>query len=366
MGKTLMMELGVYPRQLKARQDVDSDLSDLAAGNKLSFHNFVHLIVKFRTIFLDSCTEHLNKMFDVADADKSGTLDSCEICTLLEMLDLTPHTKEEQDNVKEFFLAQDHDGNGNIDKEGFQTIFLRMGEQQRRETYMSRRSSGLEWGLCDAEIQEIMQAFDAFDDNGIGEMPLPQARNAMVTICQNMTHDQVAAIFDKCIEDPRAVTFEEFLSATAPVLSKACKGVVTTDEESVPAAEEPTAHANAQSRTCRQLLRSMRLPKHYVLSLEDDELLAVLCNYLGVEFNPREDLNKLMERLNLASVPDFLVRAFSYGNLLDQEASSTLTANKEGILPDVTFPPKFSFTEVCFAGTQTITFSKNASIQSYA
>jgi Ca2+-binding EF-hand superfamily protein len=304
----------------------------------------------------DAMREELNKYFDFYDKDKSGELSMAEVSIMLQHLNLMPKTKEDQDIIREFFIDLDKDGNGMIDRTDFQTIYFRMDEQLKRMEYTSRKTLGMELGSSEMEVLELMNAFDTADQEGTGFIALSQATNALRQIRRQMTLDQVEDLFSDKIEDKQAIDFTEFAQVATP----SSRGLdaskcISVEEASTPRAESflrkgrktsDPAEMSTQYRTIRQLLLKKQVPKEYVLSLYDNELLAVLCEYIGVDYDASEDLKLLMSRLNMPSVRDFLERATAYGNKLVDEASATLEANSRGILSSIDFPPKLDYVDL--------------------
>eukprot|EP00427_Karlodinium_veneficum_P003675 CAMPEP_0169158116 /NCGR_PEP_ID=MMETSP1015-20121227/55004_1 /TAXON_ID=342587 /ORGANISM="Karlodinium micrum, Strain CCMP2283" /LENGTH=83 /DNA_ID=CAMNT_0009229213 /DNA_START=111 /DNA_END=358 /DNA_ORIENTATION=+ len=81
-----------------------------------------------------------------------------EISSMLESLELTPKTREEQDTIKELFLELDRDGTGRIDRKGFHLIYLRMDEQLKRLTYIGKKSLAMQHGVPEEDVFDIIDA----------------------------------------------------------------------------------------------------------------------------------------------------------------------------------------------------------------
>lgn len=285
-----------------------------------------------------------------------------EIFAMLQELNLNFQTKDDQDNVKEVFLELVNDGNGMMDREAFQTIYLRIDEQLRRAIYSKRQACGKRIGLCDHDFLEVLQAFDYVDYDDSGFIPLLQAKRAIAQVSNlvmqaDLSQGQLEELLLEHASDPTAIDFGEFTTALEALGNRAEKssdrrGSCSLGEHQPQTLMEPRRSyrltdpvaLSLQSRTCRQVLRSMHLPKDYVCSLQDSELMGVLGEYVGLEVAANEDLDHwVTSKLGFVSMDKFLEYASSFGAQLEQQANSTLAADKHGDLQDEAFPPKFFF-----------------------
>merc|ERR1712216_507077 len=192
---------------------------------------------------------------------------------------------------------------------------------------------------------------DDADKSGKGVLPLVQAKAALAKF-RNLSDEQVVEALRGNLEDPTAVNFSEFLKVAVAFQPE--RAVAVQD------AEEPEVFARSRSMfrkqkpkltpeelsvqwaTCRQVMRKMRLPKKFILSLHDEELMGVLGEYLGAEASPTEDLKVWLEtRFGIFDLEDFMKRAEEFGECLENDAFATLSADKNGMFPDPTYPPKF-------------------------
>jgi len=300
-----------------------------------------------------STKELTNDMFEIYDKDNSGGLDMMEVSVVLDDLNLTPKTKEEQETVKELFAETNFDG-GDIDRTRFQMIYSRMDEQLSRVGYHARKVCGMEFGISEQEASEIINAFDDADKASSGVMQMVQAKMVLAKF-RSIPHEQVAEALRGNLKDPHFVDFSEFLKLAVEFQPETRARLASQD------LEEPEAFSRSRSMfkkqkpklspeelslqwvTCRQVLRKMRLPKKYILSVQDEKLMGVLGEYLGAESEPTEDLKDWLEtRFGIFSLEDFIDRAEKFGEQLENDAFATLSADKDGTFPDQNYPPRFS------------------------
>jgi len=374
----LLKEFGLVPRDRTERELFNEDLwtATTMYQNNMDFHGMVHFICNRRESRRKMFAEQLSKYFDFYDRDKSGLLTMAEVSSMLEHLNLTPRTRVEQDNIRELFLWLDKDGAGKICRHGFQLIYIRMDEQIRQLQYECRHSCAQDLGFSEAEIQEMMDAFDTTDQEGSGLISLMQAKQVCTVLRKSYTYEQVADALGDVLLENGMVDFFGILQALAP---PAGKSAWAEEPRTAPAGAEGGAGAGGNAgggnvwpeglttrplydtdwispRILRQALRYMRLPKDYVISLEDSELQGVLLEYFGIDMpscsnSPStasagdEDLQRLLLwRLGVHSSTELHKVARQLGAMMEKESEEDYMdrGDASGATQDVKqFPPRF-------------------------
>merc|ERR1740117_1753087 len=152
---------------------------DYCCDRGAHFSDFLGIIAQQRYANAEDMREFVQELFKQYDTDRSGSLETSEMCLLLVQLNLQPRTPQEQTEIAEIMLEADGDGSGHIEMEELLTMMQRI---QERLTHILRT---LEIEKCEAlgfsrrRIHQLRAAFDTLDPQASGSLNLTQIEHAL-------------------------------------------------------------------------------------------------------------------------------------------------------------------------------------------
>jgi len=152
-------------------------------------------------------------LFKQYDADSSGTLETAELKTLLDTLELPLEEEQYQKYVQAMFKSCDADGSGRIEFREFMKLFRKIFVDKVRQANHSKKMQNQ--FMNDALIQEQRELFFRYDEDNSGEIELGEFRKALesegkLKVDDDHWEDVIAEL--KVDEDHDGkITFDEWL-----------------------------------------------------------------------------------------------------------------------------------------------------------
>lgn len=146
--------------------ELDEMFSNYSQDGVLTFCGFLNLINRLRAVIQGKSVETLRDLFDNYDKDRSGQLNSKEMSCVLEDLDLTPTTAEDQEAIKTLLQEIDVDRNGSYSFQEYLSLVRKINEKQRSLQIHREQKVALHLGFSDAQVKELRTIFVMLDEDG--------------------------------------------------------------------------------------------------------------------------------------------------------------------------------------------------------
>ena len=128
-------------------------------------------------------------LFDLFDADNSGSITTKELGTVMRNLGQNPSEEE----LKQMIREVDLNGNGTIDFKEFMCLMLKRMKDNDFE-------------------EELQEAFKVFDNDQNGYINSHELRHAMVNLGENLSPEEVEEIIKEAdLDNDQQIYYDEFM-----------------------------------------------------------------------------------------------------------------------------------------------------------
>jgi Ca2+-binding EF-hand superfamily protein len=248
----LLADFGIITQcTILEKKGIEKDLVGLVRrlGNKetepIPFADFLACISLMRKRLVDQYVDTVATLFLSYDRDRSGELETKEVCLVIQDLQLLPRTLAEQDAIAELLEESDVDGSGSLQFEEVLLMITRIVERtnmiQRAAENAKAESLNLTWH----QTYELRRAFETLDFDNSGALTFSEvckAAQMMQWRISDMRIHQFFCEFDK--DDTGSINFVEFLSLMCRVDQDL--NAASQDDRS---ANDADQHKTAESHT---------------------------------------------------------------------------------------------------------------------
>lgn len=284
----LLKEMGFLPGKFAERQRYEAELWAAAEvnGAAFCFETFVGFLCKQRDSEKTRRAKELALYFKAFDKEKVGSLSLAEVSQALEHLKLTPRTREEQEVMRLLFLQADPAAMGRIRLPNFQALCMLVEEQARLCKFEAALQCGMELGYSETEVRELWRNFD--EPREATEKSQSQSLRRSFS---NLRHSSLQLDVGPRSSDPHEGGQHRATQVSFFAYIQNVKQEAPANTSYIPEDAALRARLLFSPWPMRRALTHMRLPKDYIQSLKDEELLVVLADYFGWALaGPMEDL----------------------------------------------------------------------------
>lgn len=210
-----LMEYGLMPKEPLDRKRIENTVKEVAEARGpegMNFHDFLWVLQHVREEARQAAQYDLRKMFERADADKSGNLSLQEVSMLIVEIGLTPRCREDQDEIKKLLQTVDADGSGELDFKEFQELTMKITEKMRSGLRRRENETAKMLGFSPKQTSDLRDVFFQLDENGNGELSIEECRITLQMLRKNMSSEELHDVFNGIDRNGSGqIDFEEFL-----------------------------------------------------------------------------------------------------------------------------------------------------------
>jgi len=274
----LLQECGLAPANHDEKEDFEMLLEQARFPvQEFDFGEFLEAVRHVRRYRQKNRREELVERFKRYDRGKTGYLPHSEISLLLSDLGLVPKNRKEQEALAYIISAVDLDGSGYINFPELMDLSQRIREKLNIFLYEEQIEQAMRLGFTETQMRDLRWVFDSLDEDGGGTLDAAEVRSGLLLMGKELSQRSFDALFKNVDNDGTGfLDYMEFLHFMKEM----------RESEMSPNGEDrqqlATKAQHLEMRVLRRSLEYFRISKHYIETLDQQELVNLFCEFFKV------------------------------------------------------------------------------------
>jgi Ca2+-binding EF-hand superfamily protein len=190
----MLLEYNLLPHST-ARFDqlVSPILSKSSTKGRLVFSDCLKVIRRMREMIRSGQHGQIQEMYERMDKGRSGRLSKSSIFSVIGNVGLSPHSREEQADLKHLIDDADVNQSGDLDVQEFESLVMRVQERRKAVKRRATLKTADELGVCQASVAQLREVFYRLDEKGEEVLAIGQLRTLLDRLHKSVPPDVLRA-----------------------------------------------------------------------------------------------------------------------------------------------------------------------------
>lgn len=225
--------------------------------------------------------------FKKYDREKTGYLSHSEISLLLSDFGLVPQNRKEQEALAYIISSVDLDGSGCIGFPEIVELTQRIREKLNMFSYEEQIEQAMRLGFTETQMRDLRWVFDSLDADGGGTLDAAEVRAGLVMMGKDLSPKVFDPMFKKVdIDGTGLLNYMEFLHFMKEM--RESETYLSEDRQQL-----ATKAQLLEMRVLRRSIEYFRISKHYIETLDHQELVNLFCEFFKI--TPMANLQLALE-----------------------------------------------------------------------
>eukprot|EP00929_Paragymnodinium_shiwhaense_P118985 TRINITY_DN90889_c0_g1_i1.p1 TRINITY_DN90889_c0_g1~~TRINITY_DN90889_c0_g1_i1.p1 ORF type:complete len:888 (+),score=233.27 TRINITY_DN90889_c0_g1_i1:149-2812(+) len=200
-------------QKLDGQEFIYDILQEKYKSFNVDFEKFLRVVQALRRDLRDRLLPEVKSLFEEHDRDKSGKIDSSELWSILEVLDMQPQEATQQQDIVDVLLDVDSYATGKLSLQQLACLLQRVSEKIVRGQRAREMQHGLRLGWSKLQVLQFRRAFEELDEELTSEVPLSFVQKAVVMMEWKITQARLERMLIDADDDGSGtINFLEFLT----------------------------------------------------------------------------------------------------------------------------------------------------------